>query len=60
MLVLARPLVGALLQHGEFSEQTAVNTGRALAGFAVGLVGFSVYLFVLRGFYAHRTPGHRS
>ena len=29
------------------------------AGFALGLVGFSVYLFVLRGFYAHqdtRTP----
>jgi len=59
MLALARPIIGALLQHGEFSEQAAVNTGRALAGFSVGLVGFSVYLFVLRGFYAHqdtRTP----
>ena len=59
MLVLARPIIGALLQHGEFSEQAAVNTGRALAGFSIGLVGFSVYLFVLRGFYAHqdtRTP----
>ncbi len=30
-----------------------------MAGLSVGLVGFSVYLFVLRGFYAHqdtRTP----
>jgi putative peptidoglycan lipid II flippase len=30
-----------------------------LAGFAIGLVGFSLYLFTLRGFYAHmdtRTP----
>ena len=30
-----------------------------LAGLSIGLVGFSVYLFVLRGFYAHqdtRTP----
>ena len=37
----------------------ADNTARALGGFALGLVGFSVYLFVLRGFYAHqdtRTP----
>ena len=59
MLALARPIIGALLEHGEFSEQAAVNTGRALAGFSIGLVGFSVYLFVLRGFYAHqdtRTP----
>ena len=37
----------------------ADNASRALGGFALGLVGFSVYLFVLRGFYAHqdtRTP----
>jgi putative peptidoglycan lipid II flippase len=59
LLVLARPIIGAFLQHGEFTEQAADTTGRALSGFALGLVGFSVYLFVLRGFYAHqdtRTP----
>ena len=59
MLALARPIIGAFLQHGEFSEHAAITTGRALAGFSIGLVGFSVYLFVLRGFYAHqdtRTP----
>jgi putative peptidoglycan lipid II flippase len=59
LLVLARPIIGAFLQYGEFSEQAAVTTSRALAGFSIGLVGFSVYLFVLRGFYAHqdtRTP----
>ena len=40
-------------------RRRADNTSRALGGFALGLVGFSVYLFVLRGFYAHqdtRTP----
>jgi putative peptidoglycan lipid II flippase len=59
LLVLARPIIGAFLEHGQFSEHAAVTTARALAGLAVGLVGFSVYLFVLRGFYAHqdtRTP----
>lgn len=59
LLVLSRPLVGALLQHGEFSAQAARTTAGALAGFSIGLAGFSVYLFVLRGFYAHtdtRTP----
>ena len=57
--VNARPMVGALLQHGNFTAGAAHNTSRALMGFSLGLVGFSVYLFVLRGFYARedtRTP----
>jgi putative peptidoglycan lipid II flippase len=54
LFVLRRPLIGLLLQRGEFSATDALITSRALAGFALGLVGFSVYLFALRGFYAHR------
>jgi putative peptidoglycan lipid II flippase len=59
IFVLRRAIVGALLQHGEFSAANADTASRALGGFALGLVGFSLYLFVLRGFYAHqdtRTP----
>ena len=59
IFVLRRAIVGALLQHGEYTAANADNAARALGGFALGLVGFSVYLFVLRGFYAHqdtRTP----
>lgn len=59
MFVLRRPLVGMVLQHGNFSESAALTTSRALAGFAIGLVAFSLFLFTLRGFYAHedtRTP----
>lgn len=59
LLVLAKPLVGALLQHGQFSGVAADTTARALAGFSVGLAAFSIYQFALRGFYAHsdtRTP----
>jgi putative peptidoglycan lipid II flippase len=58
-LVLARPIIGLLLQHGEFDAVAADTTARALAGLALGLVGYSIYLFALRGFYAHqdtRTP----
>jgi putative peptidoglycan lipid II flippase len=57
-LVLRRPLFG-LLQHGEFDATAAFRSSQALAGFAIGLVGFSIYLFALRGFYAHndtKTP----
>ena len=58
-LALARPIIGALLQHGQFDAAAADNTARALAGLSLGLAGYSVYLFTLRGFYAHqdtRTP----
>jgi putative peptidoglycan lipid II flippase len=59
LFVLRRAIVGAFLQHGEYTPAAADNTSRALAGFALGLIGFSIYLFALRGFYAHqdtRTP----
>jgi putative peptidoglycan lipid II flippase len=59
IFVLRRAIVGALLQHGAYTAADADAAGRALGGFALGLVGFSVYLFVLRGFFAHqdtRTP----
>jgi putative peptidoglycan lipid II flippase len=59
LFVLRRAIVGAFLQHGEYTPAAAENTSRALAGFALGLIGFSIYLFALRGFYAHqdtRTP----
>ncbi len=59
LFVLRRAIVGAAFQHGKFTAANSLNTSRALAGFALGLVGFSIYLFVLRVFYAHqdaRTP----
>ncbi len=59
LFVLRRSIIGGILQHGRLTALQALNTSRALGGFAIGLVGFSVYLFALRGFYAHqdaRTP----
>lgn len=59
LFVLRQPLIGLFFQHGEFTAVDTLVTSRALAGFALGLTAFSVYLFVLRGFYAHqdtRTP----
>ncbi|QYG93490.1 hypothetical protein HC251_14360 [Iamia sp. SCSIO 61187] len=44
------PDTAAFGPDGRFAE--AVPVARALAGFAPGLLGFSVYLFVLRAFYA--------
>jgi len=59
IVILANPIIAALLEHGNFDSAASNNTARALAGLSVGLAGFSVYIFALRGFYAHedtRTP----
>jgi putative peptidoglycan lipid II flippase len=49
---LAVPLVSALIERGALSADDAVLTANTLGWFAAGLLGFSVYLFVLRGFYS--------
>lgn len=59
IFVLRRPIIAALLQHGEFSATDASTVAQTLGAFALGLPAFSAYLFVLRGFYAQldtRTP----
>lgn len=59
MIILAHPIISALLEHGHFNSLASHNTARALAGFSFGLAGFSIYIFCLRGFYVHedtRTP----
>ena len=59
LFLLARPTVAVLLQHGNFDATATTNTARALSGLALGVAGFYVYLFVLRGYYTRndtRTP----
>ncbi len=54
IFVLRQPLIGAVLRRGSFDAADAYGAQRALAGLALGLGAFSLYLFVLRGFYAHK------
>jgi len=59
LFVLRRSIIGAAFEHGKVTAADALVTSRALAGFALGLTAFSVYLFALRMFYASydaRTP----
>ena len=59
MAVFAPLIVRVLLGWGAFSDDAVTATARALTGLGVGLAGFSLYLFALRGFYSHndtRTP----
>lgn len=59
LAVFAQPIVQLLLGWGAFDDAAVAATARGLGGLSVGLVGFSLYLYVLRGFYSHgdtRTP----
>ncbi len=53
IFVLRQPIIG-ILQRGEFDAEDVLATSRALGGFALGLGAFSIYMFTLRGFYAHK------
>jgi putative peptidoglycan lipid II flippase len=48
MLLLAKPAVELLLGHGHSTPADTSNTGAALAMFALGLPGFSSYLYLVR------------
>jgi putative peptidoglycan lipid II flippase len=53
-LVLSRPLVTVLLQHGVMSAGSSRLVADVLNMFALGLVPFSFYLLFLRAFYARQ------
>ncbi len=58
-LVLSRPLIQTLLQHGVASSASTPLLSSTLQMFALGLVPFSAFLVLLRAFYARqdaRTP----
>ena len=59
LFLFAEDVVRLLLGWGAFDSEAVRLTADALSGLSLGLVGFSLYLFVLRGFYSHgdtRTP----
>ena len=53
-LVLARPLVTTLLEHGVMEADSSRLVAEVLQLFALGLVPFSFYLLLLRAFYARQ------
>jgi putative peptidoglycan lipid II flippase len=58
-IVLAKPLVSMLLEHGSFTKTNADLTASVLFWFALGLPAFSLYLLFVRGYTAMqdtRTP----
>jgi putative peptidoglycan lipid II flippase len=59
LIVLGRPIVGLIFEHGKFTNVDTVQTANALAAYALGLAGYAAVKVLSPAFYAlndARTP----
>jgi putative peptidoglycan lipid II flippase len=59
MISLAKPIVGLLYERGNFDARDTEVVSRLLVVYGAGLLGYSVYFFLVRAFYSRqntRTP----
>jgi putative peptidoglycan lipid II flippase len=54
LMVLARPIVAVIFEHGSFTASDTIATAAALQFYAIGLVGYSIVRIVSPTFYALR------
>jgi putative peptidoglycan lipid II flippase len=54
LVVLAEPIVGLLYQRGEFDAHDTRIVADLLVAYAVGLLGYSAYFFLVRAFYSRQ------
>jgi putative peptidoglycan lipid II flippase len=52
LMVLARPIIAVIFEHGEFTAADTVATAAALQFYAIGLIGYSVVRIISPTFYA--------
>ena len=56
LVALASPIVGLILESGEFTSADTAATAAALVCYAPGLIGYSAAKIVTPSFYAFRDP----
>lgn len=52
LAILGVPIIRLIFQHGQFTTQATLETARALAGYAVGLVAYAAIKVLAPAFYA--------
>jgi putative peptidoglycan lipid II flippase len=52
LIILARPIVAVIFEHGEFTAADTVATAQALQWYAGGLIGYSIVRIISPTFYA--------
>ena len=54
LISLSRPIVGLLYEHGHFGPQDTEAVSRLLVVYGAGLLGYSVYFYLVRAFYSRQ------
>ncbi len=54
MAALAHPMVGLLYERGEFRPEATATVANLLVAYAVGLLGYSAYFYLVRAFYSRQ------
>jgi putative peptidoglycan lipid II flippase len=57
LIILARPIIALLYQHGAFSATDTRMVAAALVGWSIGLVGYAAIKVLSPAFYALNRPG---
>ena len=52
LVILARPIVSVIFEHGEFTAADTLATAAALQLYAIGLIGYSIVRIISPTFYA--------
>jgi putative peptidoglycan lipid II flippase len=52
LIVLARPIVAVIFEHGNFTVADTIATAAALQLYAIGLIGYSIVRIISPTFYA--------
>ncbi len=53
-IILSKPIIAVIYEHGKFTAQDTLKTSAALACYSVGMIGFSVNEIMSKAFFSKR------
>ncbi|MBA2441027.1 MAG: hypothetical protein H0V53_01280, partial [Rubrobacter sp.] len=54
LVALATPIIGVLLERGQFGPEDTASVASLLVAYSVGLLGYAAYFFLVRAFYSRQ------
>ncbi len=54
LVAFATPIIGVLLERGQFGPEDTANVASLLVAYSVGLLGYAAYFFLVRAFYSRQ------
>ena len=53
-IILSKPIIGVIYEHGQFTTQDTIKTAGALSCYSVGMIGFSVNEILAKTFFSKK------